>query len=84
VRHLMWQHLLQHPCVDCGATDVRILDFDHLRDKKAEVGALVRSGASWGRVANEIAKCEVRCANCHRRKTSRNAGGYRTLAEAVG
>lgn len=72
-----WQYLLAHPCVDCGEADIRVLDLDHLRDKKAEVGALVRAGASWARVLEEIEKCEVRCANCHRRRTSGLMGGYR-------
>jgi len=78
VRQRMWQHLLSHPCIDCGETDPRVLDFDHLRDKRAEVGALVRAGASWTRVLEEIAKCQVRCANCHRRRTMKEAGSYRT------
>jgi GNAT superfamily N-acetyltransferase len=59
--------LLEHPCVDCGETDVRVLDFDH-RDgveKTAEVMKLVKAAYSWRRVSAEIAKCDVRCRNCH-------------------
>jgi hypothetical protein len=73
-------YLLGHPCVDCGETDVGVLDFDHLRDKRANISTLVQSGVSWESLAHEIAKCEVRCANCHRRRTARNGRYYRTLA----
>ena len=74
------EYLLGHPCVDCGESDSGVLDFDHLRDKKANVSTLVQSGVSWESLAHEIAKCEVRCANCHRRRTARNGRYYRTLA----
>ena len=72
------EYLLGHPCVDCGQSDADVLDFDHLRDKKANVSTLVQSAVSWESLAHEIAKCEVRCANCHRRRTARNRNYYRT------
>lgn len=74
------EYLLGHPCVDCGESDADVLDFDHLREKKANVSTLVQSAVSWESLAHEIAKCEVRCANCHRRRTARNRSYYRTLA----
>jgi Zn finger protein HypA/HybF involved in hydrogenase expression len=74
------EYLLDHPCVDCGQSDLAVLDFDHLRDKRANVSTLVQSGVSWDSLADEIAKCDVRCANCHRRRTARNGRYYRTLA----
>jgi hypothetical protein len=70
-------YLAEHPCVDCGEGDRRVLDFDHLRDKSACVGALAGWGARSERILGEIAKCEVRCANCHRRVTARRAGWSR-------
>jgi hypothetical protein len=67
-------------CVDCGETNPLLLDFDHLRDKRANVSQLVQSGLSWARIKSEIDKCVIRCANCHARKTAREQGSYRLEA----
>ena len=66
---LVREYLETHPCVDCGETDPTVLDFDHLRDKEYDVSRLVYSGHPWERILREIAKCQVRCANDHRRAT---------------
>lgn len=68
------QYLVEHPCVDCGESDPLVLEFDHIRDKRIEVPRMLWSGAPWTQIALEIAKCEVRCANCHRRRTARQRG----------
>lgn len=78
-------HLIAHPCVDCGETDLRVLDFDHDvgSDKKADIAALVAGCGRWSDIVTEIAKCTVRCANCHRRVTSERAQDWRQrLAES--
>ena len=64
------------PCVDCGETDPLVLEFDHLVEKKFNVGAGMRE-RSLQSVRDEIAKCEVVCANCHRRRTYIRAGCVR-------
>src|ERR1044071_694184 len=72
------EYLWTHPCVDCGETDPVVLDFDHVGDDKtANISYLLGIVASWERLASEINKCEVRCANCHRRKTAREQGWYK-------
>jgi hypothetical protein len=71
------RHLELHPCVDCGEANPALLDFDHLRDKISDVATMVRDAASWAEIETEIAKCEVRCANCHARKTARQLGYYK-------
>lgn len=63
-------YLLDHPCVDCPERDPAVLEFDH-RDpsqKIAEVAVLVRARHSWASILAEILKCDVRCANCHRKR----------------
>ena len=60
------------PCADCGVTyPYYVMDFDHVSgDKEMIVSKLVNFGAT-GRLMEEIAKCEVVCANCHRVRTWR-------------
>jgi 5-methylcytosine-specific restriction endonuclease McrA len=65
------EYLLEHPCVDCGEKDIIVLQFDHLHDKSFDVSVMISTGTTWTRIAIEIAKCDVRCANCHRRETAR-------------
>jgi transcription elongation factor Elf1 len=64
------RYLLEHPCIDCGESDIRCLDFDHVdpTTKVAEISIMVGEVWPWDRVIAEIAKCVVRCSNCHRLK----------------
>ena len=77
-----YDYLLAHPCVDCGEDDPIVLDFDHIdpTTKSAEVSSFIRQQNLVGLTA-EIGKCEVRCANDHRRKTARDLGYARWLAK---
>jgi 5-methylcytosine-specific restriction endonuclease McrA len=77
----MLDYLREHACADCGEDDLLVLEFDHLRDKQANISYLVHHGKSWPVVLDEIAKCEVVCANCHRRRTHRRQGTYRVSGE---
>ena len=60
------------PCADCGQTyPYYVMDLDHTgEDKSMIVSKLVNFGATQ-RLLDEIAKCEVVCANCHRERTWR-------------
>ena len=61
-----WNYLLTHPCVDCGETDIRALEFDHVTgDKLGAISVLIATNVRWEVVELEIAKCEIRCSNCH-------------------
>lgn len=61
--------LLRSACVDCSESDLRMLEFDHVRGKSRNVGQLAKSGCSEERLLREIDRCEIRCANCHRKRT---------------
>jgi hypothetical protein len=72
------EYFKAHPCVDCGEADPIVLEFDHLRDKSFAIGrALTRR--RWEAILEEMEKCEVVCANCHRRRTSQRRGAFRTV-----
>jgi len=78
-RRLLRAYLRSHPCVDCGERDIITLQLDH-RDRatKRQDVALLVIGKPWSVVAIEIEKCEVRCANCHRRRTASQLGWHRS------
>lgn len=65
-------------CVDCSESDIRVLEFDHVRGEKTRgVSQMISRGCSWKTIEKEIAKCDIRCCNCHRRKTIESLGWYR-------
>lgn len=64
-------------CVDCGEKDILVLDFDHIDNKKYSISYIVASALSIDKLHTEIAKCVVRCANCHRRKTAKDFNWWR-------
>lgn len=67
-----------HPCVDCGEKDVLVLTFDHVRGKKEfTIADRIRRGVSWNHMKQEIKKCDVRCANCHARKTAQQQSWWK-------
>lgn len=73
-----WDYLSTHPCIDCGETDPVVLEFDHVRgDKVDAISMMIGRGFPLERIKQEIEKCEVRCSNCHRRKTARDRGWFR-------
>lgn len=76
LRDWIWDFFKVHPCVDCNETDPIVLQFDHQKDKKFEIGLAVRKSISLEALKEEVAKCEVRCANCHMKKTAKDFGWW--------
>jgi len=74
VRNYVLDYLREHPCVDCGEADPIVLEFDHVHEKTFNISEA--SGYGLKRIEEEIGKCEVRCANCHRRKTYIQLGRF--------
>jgi hypothetical protein len=59
------------PCVDCLRTFPSCcMDFDHVRGEKTKSVARIVSSSSPNRILEEVAKCELVCACCHRVRTS--------------
>lgn len=65
-------------CKDCGEADPIVLEFDHLEtsEKKFNIGDCCRLGWSKETLKKEMSKCEVVCANCHRRRTAKQHNWY--------
>ncbi len=78
IRNEIWTYLINHPCIDCGENDPVVLEFDHTKDKRMDVSSLVTYG-SLKNIIKEIEKCEIRCANCHRRKTAIQYGWHKNM-----
>jgi hypothetical protein len=55
-------------CTRCGQNHPATLDFHHVEKSKDNVHLhlLVRGGHFWKRIMQEVDKCVVLCANCHR------------------
>lgn len=71
LRKILWS-VKQSPCQDCGGNfHPWVMELDHRDDteKIAAVANLVGRGCTDEKLLNEIKKCDVVCANCHRMRT---------------
>lgn len=70
---LIFVNDLKHkPCSDCGILyPPYVMGFDHRgeEEKIDSIARLIREGRSKKSILNEIAKCDLVCANCHRERT---------------
>ena len=64
-------------CADCGEQDFRFLEFNHINpeEKSNTISRLVNYKKS--KMMEEVAKCEVLCLKCHRKRTQDDLMHYR-------
>lgn len=84
-REFILSFLKENPCVVCGEADIVVLEFDHLdpKLKSANIAVLINSAYGLPSIKKEIAKCQVLCANCHKRKTAKDYGWHKALFSEV-
>ena len=57
-------------CTDCKIVyPYYVLDFDHVGNDKVENISKMARWYPLEEIVNEIKKCEIVCANCHRQRT---------------
>lgn len=70
------------PCLDCGGRfPPECMDFDHIPERGKKVTSVARAARRFSqkRFEEELAKCELVCANCHRirtRERGSDRGGF--------
>jgi hypothetical protein len=75
------------PCMDCGVCyPYYVMDFDHRPDsgKIANIsGCTLMTFPSEEKLLAEIAKCDVVCSNCHRRRTWNRARKVQPIGDGT-
>lgn len=76
-------YLKDKSCAHCGMSDREVLEFDHVErsTKTDSVARMINARAKWPTIQAEIAKCQVLCANCHKKKTLRETQYWKFLEE---
>lgn len=74
-------YLTNKSCVICGESDIRTLEFDHLNpsEKLFSISQAVKLGYRWPKVIEEIKKCRILCANCHKKHTAMQSNWYKNI-----
>lgn len=74
------RYLASNGCEECGERDPRKLEYDHIdpSTKGKTISRLIIDGSSWTspRMREEVEKCRVLCANCHRVHTVEQQNYY--------
>ena len=80
VKEFIFKYLSLHKCIDCGQTNILVLEFDHKdpKQKSFDLGrAHMKKDLTIKELVKEIAKCVVRCGNCHKIKTQQEQNTWR-------
>lgn len=74
-------YLNDKSCIECGESDIRVLEFDHINpeDKKFGIAMAIRNGMKWEDVFEELRKCQILCANCHKKRTAVQFGWFKAI-----
>jgi len=77
-RENMLKLLKDHICMDCGEDNIITFEFDHRerKDKKYTISKMLKH-FKWDKILNEMSKCDIVCANCHRIRTANEFNWYR-------
>lgn len=80
---MLIEYLSNKGCVDCGEKDPVVLEFDHIdpETKTASVSNMIRHLRNVDKVHEEINKCEIRCANCHKRRTAKQFKWFKAISK---
>jgi hypothetical protein len=65
----VWNYKINHPCIICGESAPECLDFHHRNseEKYKNIADMLRDSNSIEKIDIEINKCDILCANCHRK-----------------
>ena len=79
IRVKILEYLKDKSCECCGEADPVVLEFDHINPSQKEfvISEAVGKVYGWDRIEAELKKCQILCANCHRRKTAKDLGWYK-------
>lgn len=77
----MMAYLRDKSCTVCNEDDIRVLEFDHIEPAKKlfTIAKAVSLGYKWDEVLLEIEKCQILCANCHKKRTSEQFKWYKAM-----
>ena len=66
-------------CADCETKNIIVLEFDHREPKKKKhnISSIMRNVLSMKILKEELKKCDIVCANCHRVRTATQFGNWR-------
>lgn len=66
IRDEVQQYKQERGCSRCGYNKSAVaLHFHHTGEKEHNISRMVAQGRNMGKIMEEIARCEVVCANCH-------------------
>jgi hypothetical protein len=78
IKKWIYNYLTDKHCIDCGEKEICCLDFDR-RDPNEKSFSMTEASQhkkSMAAVIAEISKCDIRCSNCHRKRTAKQFNWY--------